>query len=217
MSERRKHGFPALYYRVGDFALRHRWGTFACSLIVLVLGGVFSPMLKPQFFPKDLSYLSYVDVWLPPDAPLGATDAVTQRAETRHSARGRTIWKRTSSKRCSEIADHICRRRRSQILVLRRPRAATAQLCADPRRGCRQALHQRIRWAAADGAEPRSPGCPGRCAATRNWQAGRHSRFHSNFRSGAWKFCTVSLAISRQSFGLSQMRLGFETTGESLP
>ena len=26
MSERRQHGFPALYYRVGDFALRHRWG-----------------------------------------------------------------------------------------------------------------------------------------------------------------------------------------------
>ena len=26
--------------------------------------------------------MSYVDVWLPPDAPLGATDAVTQRAET---------------------------------------------------------------------------------------------------------------------------------------
>jgi multidrug efflux pump subunit AcrB len=82
MSERRQHGFPALYYRVGDFALRHRWGTFAGSLIVLVLGGVFFQMLKPQFFPKDLSYLSYVDVWLPPDAPLGATDAVAQRAET---------------------------------------------------------------------------------------------------------------------------------------
>lgn len=82
MSERRKQGFPALYYRVGNFALRHRWGTFAGSLIVLVLGGVFFRMLKPQFFPKDLSYLSYVDVWLPPDAPLGATDAVAQRAET---------------------------------------------------------------------------------------------------------------------------------------
>ena len=81
MSERRKHGFPALYYRVGNFALRHRWGTFAGSLIVLVLGGVFFRMLKPQFFPKDLSYLSYVDVWLPPDAPLGATDTVAQRAE----------------------------------------------------------------------------------------------------------------------------------------
>ena len=82
ISERRQHGFPALYYRVGDFALRHRWGTFAASLVVLVFGGWFFSMLKPQYFPKDLSYLSYVDVWLPPDAPLGATNTVAQRAET---------------------------------------------------------------------------------------------------------------------------------------
>lgn len=81
ISERRTHGFPGLYYRVGNFALRHRWGVFAGSLLVLVLGGWFFSLLRPQFFPKDLSYLSYVDVWLPPDAPLGATDATTQRAE----------------------------------------------------------------------------------------------------------------------------------------
>ncbi|HVN17892.1 MAG TPA: efflux RND transporter permease subunit [Dongiaceae bacterium] len=82
ISERRQHGFPALYYRLGDFLLQHRWGTLAGSLVVLVLGGVFFKMLHPQYFPKDLSYLSYIDVWLPPDAPLGATDAICQRAET---------------------------------------------------------------------------------------------------------------------------------------
>ncbi len=81
MAERRTHGFPGFYYRVGDFCLRHRWGVFGGSLGILVLGGLFFSMLKPQFFPKDLSYLSYVDVWLPPDAPLGATNAVTERAE----------------------------------------------------------------------------------------------------------------------------------------
>ena len=81
MSERRTHGFAGLYYKVGDFALQHRWGVFAGSLLILVLGGFLFSRLKPQFFPKDLSYLSYVDVWLPPDSPLGATDAVTQRAE----------------------------------------------------------------------------------------------------------------------------------------
>jgi len=81
MSTRRTHGFPGLYYKIGDFALGHRWGVFAGSLVILVLGGVLFTRLKPQFFPKDLSYLSYVDVWLPPDAPLGATDAVTQKAE----------------------------------------------------------------------------------------------------------------------------------------
>ena len=29
-----------------------------------------------QFFPKDLPYLSYVDIWLPEDAPLSATREV---------------------------------------------------------------------------------------------------------------------------------------------
>ncbi|HZU41872.1 MAG TPA: efflux RND transporter permease subunit [Terriglobales bacterium] len=81
MAERRTHGFPGFYYRVGGFALRHRWGVFAGSLLFLVLGGWLFTRLNSQFFPKDLSYLSYVDVWLPPDAPLGATDAVAQRAE----------------------------------------------------------------------------------------------------------------------------------------
>lgn len=86
--EKRKHGFPSLYYRVGDFALGHRWPVFLGSLSLLILGGFFMSRLHPQFFPKDLSYLSYVDVWLPPDAPLGATNKTTERAEQviRHEA-----------------------------------------------------------------------------------------------------------------------------------
>ena len=43
-------------------------------------GAVATP-LKTQFFPKDLSYLSYVDVWLPEDAPLTATNATAEAAE----------------------------------------------------------------------------------------------------------------------------------------
>jgi multidrug efflux pump subunit AcrB len=82
ISERRNHGFPGLYYRVGDFALKHRWGVLAGSLVVLACGGLMMSRLKPQFFPKDLSYLSYVDVWLPPDAPLGATNIAAEHAET---------------------------------------------------------------------------------------------------------------------------------------
>ena len=82
ISERRQHGFPGFYYRVGDFALAHRWAVAVGSLSVLLVGGYFLSTLKPQFFPKDLSYLSYVDVWLPPDAPLGATNIVAEKAET---------------------------------------------------------------------------------------------------------------------------------------
>ena len=110
MAERRSHGFPGLYYKVGDFALRHRWGVFAGDLVVLVVGGYFFSSLKPQFFPKDLSYLSYVDVWLPPDAPLGATNVATERAEKvirERSVRfGRNITGRTclrASRPSSEV------------------------------------------------------------------------------------------------------------------
>jgi multidrug efflux pump subunit AcrB len=81
MSERRKHGFAGFYYRVGDFALQHRWAVFAGSLSILVVGGLFGSRLHPQFFPKDLSYLSYVDVWAPSDAPLAATNAIANKAE----------------------------------------------------------------------------------------------------------------------------------------
>jgi multidrug efflux pump subunit AcrB len=49
---------------------------------LLVAGGLFSARsLKVAFFPVDLSYLSYVDVWLPEDAPLIATRDVTREAE----------------------------------------------------------------------------------------------------------------------------------------
>jgi multidrug efflux pump subunit AcrB len=81
VEERRKSGFAALYYRVGTRAIKHRWRTLAASLVVLVLGGVIAGQLKSQFFPKDLSYLSYVDVWLPEDAPASATDEAAARAE----------------------------------------------------------------------------------------------------------------------------------------
>jgi multidrug efflux pump subunit AcrB len=81
IEERRKKGFAAFYYRIGTAAINHRWKVLAGSLIVLALGGLFASQLKQQFFPKDLSYLSYVDVWLPEDAPLSATNEAAHHAE----------------------------------------------------------------------------------------------------------------------------------------
>ncbi|MEW6207405.1 MAG: efflux RND transporter permease subunit [Acidobacteriota bacterium] len=81
-SERRKKGFAAWYYRVGTAAIRHRWKVLAGSLAFLALGGFFMSQLKTQFFPKDLSYLSYVDVWLPEDAPLDAANRAAIKAES---------------------------------------------------------------------------------------------------------------------------------------
>jgi multidrug efflux pump subunit AcrB len=87
--DRRTRGFAGAYYRLGRWAIQHRWAVFAGSLAFLVLGGLIFSRLKTQFFPKDLAYLSYVDVWLPEDATLEATgeaallteDAIREVAE----------------------------------------------------------------------------------------------------------------------------------------
>jgi multidrug efflux pump subunit AcrB len=81
LSERRQKGFAAWYYRIGTAAINHRWKVLAGSLAFLALGVFFVSQLKTQFFPKDLSYLSYVDVWLPEDAPLEATNKVAVHTE----------------------------------------------------------------------------------------------------------------------------------------
>jgi multidrug efflux pump subunit AcrB len=81
IEERRTRGFASFYYRAGRWAIAHRWTVLAASLLFLALGGWFMSRLETQFFPKDLSYLSYVDVWLPEDAPLSATRDVVDRVE----------------------------------------------------------------------------------------------------------------------------------------
>jgi multidrug efflux pump subunit AcrB len=86
LAERRSRGFGKQYARLVGWTLDHRKTTLALAGLFLVLGGLQVRSLKQAFFPKDLSYLSYVDVWLPEDAPLSATretaaqvDAVIRR------------------------------------------------------------------------------------------------------------------------------------------
>jgi multidrug efflux pump subunit AcrB len=79
--ERRTRGFSGFYYRVGHFAIDHRWLVFAGSLLFLVLGGLFGHRLKTQFFPDDVQYLSFLDVWLPNDVPLFATNKTAVEIE----------------------------------------------------------------------------------------------------------------------------------------
>jgi multidrug efflux pump subunit AcrB len=79
--ERRKLGFAAFYHKVGRWCIRHRGKVLAGSLSFLILGGVVFSHLKQGFFPKDLMYLSYIDIYLPEDAPLSATNQAAERAE----------------------------------------------------------------------------------------------------------------------------------------
>jgi multidrug efflux pump subunit AcrB len=83
IEERRQTGFAAAYYRVGSAAIRHRWAFLTASLVILLLGGVFMSRLKDQYFPVDLQYLSWVDVWLPEDAPVSSTNRVAAEVEAK--------------------------------------------------------------------------------------------------------------------------------------
>lgn len=81
IAQRRSKGFASWYYKIGGWAIDNRWKVFVGSLAFIVMGAIIGSQLKPQFFPKDLSYLSYVDVWLPNDAPLMETNKAAQKAE----------------------------------------------------------------------------------------------------------------------------------------
>ncbi|MBM4293630.1 MAG: efflux RND transporter permease subunit [Deltaproteobacteria bacterium] len=81
MEERRRRGLTGWYYRFGMWNIEHRWWFLGGSMAFLALGVVAALLLKPAFFPMDYSYLSYVEVWLPEDAPLAATDEAARKTE----------------------------------------------------------------------------------------------------------------------------------------
>jgi multidrug efflux pump subunit AcrB len=81
LEERRRSGFGGFYYRVVGRAIDHRFKVLGAAVVLLMLAFTYAGRLKQAFFPKDLSYLSYVDVWLPEDAPLGATAEVARQAD----------------------------------------------------------------------------------------------------------------------------------------
>ena len=81
IEQRRSHGFYGFYYRTAGLAIRWRWAVLALSLVFLLGGGMVATRLKSQFFPEDVQYWSYVDVWLPNNAPLSLTNDLAAQAE----------------------------------------------------------------------------------------------------------------------------------------
>jgi multidrug efflux pump subunit AcrB len=81
IAERRQQGFYGFYYSLAQGAIRFRWAVLALSLCFLVGGALVATRLKSQFFPEDVQYWSYVDVWLPNDAPLSLTNQTAQQTE----------------------------------------------------------------------------------------------------------------------------------------
>ncbi len=81
MEYRRTHGFGGFYYRLGGALIEHRKMALLGSLLVLGAGYYFLANLRIVFFPKDLSHLSFADVWLPEDANIAVTDEAARTAE----------------------------------------------------------------------------------------------------------------------------------------
>jgi multidrug efflux pump subunit AcrB len=82
IEERRERGFYGMYYRLAGSAIRYRWAVLGVSIVFLAGGALVAKGLKSQFFPDDVQYWSYVDVWLPNDAPLTLSDSISQHVET---------------------------------------------------------------------------------------------------------------------------------------
>jgi multidrug efflux pump subunit AcrB len=80
-TDRRNSGATGVYYRVSRRLIEHRWRTLAAAIVLLLVAGLATQRLKVQFFPKDLSYLSYIEVWLPEDATPATTNEVARQAE----------------------------------------------------------------------------------------------------------------------------------------
>jgi multidrug efflux pump subunit AcrB len=81
IAEKREQGFYGFYNRLVGRAIAHRWMVLLGSLVFLLLGGFLASHLKQQFFPEDVQYWFYLDVWLPNDVPLTATNEAAAQAE----------------------------------------------------------------------------------------------------------------------------------------
>ncbi len=81
LEEKRTKGFTGLYYRTTKMAIENRKKVFAFSLVFFVIGGLVASTLKSSFFPLDVQYLSYVDVWMPNEATLSSTNDTVIKTE----------------------------------------------------------------------------------------------------------------------------------------
>ncbi|PYX12983.1 MAG: AcrB/AcrD/AcrF family protein, partial [Acidobacteria bacterium] len=81
LEEKRHRGFYGFYNRLVGRAIQLRWSVLLGSFVFLLIGGFAASHLKSQFFPEDVQYWFYLDIWLPNDVPLSATSDTAMRAE----------------------------------------------------------------------------------------------------------------------------------------
>lgn len=81
IEQMRSEGFYGWYAKIARYSIHHRWKFFIVSLLFLVFGAFIFSRLNAAFFPEDVQYWSYIDIWLPNDANLGATNDIARKVE----------------------------------------------------------------------------------------------------------------------------------------
>src|SRR6266404_5619726 len=81
IDEKRQRGFYGFYNRLVGRAIQHRWSVLLLSCVFLLLGGLAASRLKSQFFPEDVQYWFYLDIWLPNDGPMSVSAEAAMRVE----------------------------------------------------------------------------------------------------------------------------------------
>lgn len=81
IEQRRYSGWMRYYTIAAKFSIEHRWKFFIGSLAFLAIGVIVFANLRTSFFPEDVQYWSYIDVWLPNDSSLDASNQTTQAVE----------------------------------------------------------------------------------------------------------------------------------------
>ena len=176
IEQQRTAGYGKWYWKIGSWAIAHRKLCALASLSVLVIGVLCFRQLPQQFFPKDLQYLSYVDIWLPEDAACRDDRAGYPQGGTDHPGSYGKIRPRAQAIRGRiEVPHDVRRRGRASVLVLGGSGIAAAKLCPNHHRGRRQTRNEPLGGPLARGAHGRYSRGPRRHAPTRDREAHRHT------------------------------------------
>jgi multidrug efflux pump subunit AcrB len=81
LEEKRTSGFYGWYQERVGWAIQHRWQVLAASSAFLVFGLALASTLRTQFFPEDVQYWSYIDLWLPNGTSIAQTRDAAEKAE----------------------------------------------------------------------------------------------------------------------------------------
>ena len=158
IEERRSTG---LHRQVrGGRQVRHRASLEGRHRLAGVPGAwrVLFTQLKTSFFPDDVQYWSYIDVWLPNDANFDATNQAAQQVEQIIRQQADVVGQeasregRQSPSQILQVRHHLGGRRQSALLVLGVAAGAAAQLRAGAGAVDRQGDHSGVRQPGAAGA-----------------------------------------------------------------